>query len=199
MHWLFWLYFLLLLLTDVCGLALAAFTLPGLWLMLAGAAVYSWLTHEQFIGGGTLITLLVLAGAAEIGEIFLGGAGAKKAGGTKWGMLGGLVGGILGGFFLTFIPIPFVSTIIGICLGCFLGAFVVELALGQPVTQSAKIGIGAARGKFTGIVGKVGVGLVMVAITFFMGLPLHVLSHPQATTAPTIVIPPTAAATTQTR
>lgn len=168
------LYYLLLLVTDVCGLILAALTLPGLWLMLAGAAIYAWLTHGQYLGWRTLIALLVLALIAEIAEIFLGGAGAKKAGATGWGMAGGLIGGILGGVLLTgLIPIPLLGTIIGICLGCFVGAFAVEFLMGQPLGQSAMIGLGAAKGKLTGIAGKILIGLLMTLVTLIAGCPIH--------------------------
>ncbi len=173
-----WLYFLLLLATDLCGLILAAFTLPGLWLMLGGAAIYAWLTGGDYLSYPTLLALLVLALSAEILEIFLGGAGAKKAGASGWGVTGGLIGGIVGGICLTgLIPFPVLGTIIGICLGCFLGAFSVELLLGQPLSQSARIGMGAARGKLTGIVAKVAIGLAMMLLTFVSGFPIHGRKH----------------------
>jgi hypothetical protein len=166
------LFYLLLLVTDLCGIVLAAFTLPGLWLMVAGAGVYAWLTKGNFIGWRTLVALLVLALIAEIAEIFIGGAGAKKAGGSGWGIAGGLIGGIIGGIFLTtVIPIPVLGTVIGICLGCFAGAFAVELLMGQSLTQSVKIGFGAAAGKLGGIVGKVGIGVLMFFITLIAGCP----------------------------
>jgi uncharacterized protein YqgC (DUF456 family) len=185
------LYFLLLLVTDLVGLMLAAFTLPGLWLMVAGAAVYAWLTDGYLLGWRTLIALLLLALIAEIAEIFFGGAGAKKAGASGWGITGGLVGGIVGGICLTgLIPIFILGTIIGICLGCFLGAFAVELLMGQPLTQSVKIGLGAATGKLTGIAGKVIFGLVMMLITFISGFPRH---HKKPAVVPParIVVPAT--------
>jgi uncharacterized protein YqgC (DUF456 family) len=167
-----WLYFLLLFITDLCGLVLAAFTLPGLWLMLAGAAVYAWLTHGYYLSYHTLIALFLLALAAEIAELFLGGAGAKKAGASGWGIAGGLLGAIIGGICLTpFIPIPILGTIIGICLGSFAGAFVVEALMGQPLTRSVAIGYGAAKGRLTGIVGKVGIGVVMVLLTMVAAFP----------------------------
>jgi uncharacterized protein YqgC (DUF456 family) len=185
MHWLFWLYFLLLLVTDIIGLILAAFTLPGLWLMLAGAAIYAWLTHGEYLGKHTLIVLLVLTAGAELAEIFLGGAGAKKAGASRWGIFGGLIGGIIGGFCLTgVIPIPILGTVIGICLGSFLGAFVIEMALGQPLSQSALIGYGAAKGKFTGILSKVAIGVIMLLITFCEAPPFHLFSHNAVTPTP---------------
>jgi uncharacterized protein YqgC (DUF456 family) len=185
-----WIYFLLLLLTDLCGLILAAFTLPGLWLMLAGAAVYAWLTHGYYLGIKSLIALLVLATIAEIAEVFLGGAGAKKAGASGWGVFGGIIGGIIGGIFLTgLIAIPILGTIIGICIGSFAGAFIVELIMGQTLSQSALIGLGAAKGKITGIAGKVMIGLLMMLITFFAAFPIHPTKPPAAAATPAITTP----------
>lgn len=167
-----WVYYLLLLATDAVGLVLAAFTLPGLWLMLAAAAFYAYLTHGYYVGYKTLIVLLILTAGSEIAELFLGGAGAKKAGASKWGILGGLLGAILGGIFLTgFIPVPILGTVIGICLGSFAGAFTIEVLLGQPVLQSMRIGYGAAKGRFFGIAGKVTIGLVIFLITLWTALP----------------------------
>ena len=182
-----WLYFLLLLVTDICGIVLASFTLPGLWLMLAGAAIYAWLTHGFYLGSYPLVALLILALSAEIAEIFLGGAGAKKAGASFWGILGGLAGAVIGGICLTgLIPIPILGTIIGICLGSFLGAFTIELMLGQPLSQSVLIGYGAAKGRFTGIIAKVAIGCVMFVITFFAAFPIHAKNPaPMSTTRPT--------------
>jgi uncharacterized protein YqgC (DUF456 family) len=169
-----WLYFLLLLATDICGLVLAAFMLPGLWLMLAGAAIYAWLTHGNYLSYYTLIALLLLAFAAELSELYFGGAGAKKAGASAWGMGGGLIGAIVGSITLSgLVPVPILGTIIGICLGTFLGAFSIELVLGQPLSQSAAIGLGAAKGRLTGIAGKLGIGGLMMAITFFTAFPHH--------------------------
>jgi uncharacterized protein YqgC (DUF456 family) len=176
-----WLYFTLLLGIDLIGLILAAFTLPGLWLMLGAAAIYAWITHGYYLSFQTLIALLILAVTAEIMELVFGGAGAKKAGASGWGIAGGLLGAIIGGIFLTpLIPIPILGTIIGICLGSFAGAFAVELFLGQPITQSLKIGFGAAKGRLTGIIGKIAIGVVMFLLTIVAGFPIH---GPRATTA----------------
>jgi uncharacterized protein YqgC (DUF456 family) len=174
-----WIYFLLLLATDICGIALAAFTLPGLWLMLAGAAIYTGLTHGYYLGLKSLIALLMLATGAEIAEILLGGAGAKKAGASGLGILGGMIGAIIGGIVLSGI-VPILGTIIGICLGSFVGAAGVEIVMGQPIVQSAKIGIGAAKGKLTGIVAKIVTGLAMFLLTLLAAFPVK-CSTPQQT------------------
>lgn len=183
-----WAYYLLLLATNVVGLLLAAYTLPGLWLMLAAAAGYAFLTHGEYLSYKTLITLLALATIAEVAEFVFGGAGAKKAGASKWGIIGGLIGAIVGGIFLTgVIPIfaP-LSTIIGICLGSFAGAFGIEIVLGRPVKQSIQIGYGAAKGRLYGIVGKVAIGVMMFIIMLWTALPVHLWSSsaPPATSVP---------------
>ena len=191
-------YFALLIVLDACGVALAALTLPGTWLILIASTGYALLTHRHYLGGGTLLILLALAVAAEIGEFALGGAGAKKAGASKWGIFGSLVGAILGGIFLSgVLPIFFpLSTICGICLGSFGGAFAVELLLGGPVGKSLRIGFGAAVGRLMGIVGKFTVALVMTVLSLAMGLPTrqHVTPRPGPTTVPATTRPATSRA-----
>lgn len=170
-----WIYFLLLLGIDVIGLVLAAFTLPGLWLMLGAAAVYALLTHGAYLGFKSLVALLALALLSEAAEFFLGGSGAKKAGASGWGIAGALLGGLVGGIFLTgFIPIPVVGTIIGICLGSFAGAFTIEVIMGKPVHQSFHIGVGAFKGRLYGIASKLAIGIVMFGITIPAAFPHHV-------------------------
>jgi uncharacterized protein YqgC (DUF456 family) len=169
-----WIYYFLLLVVALGGLLLAIFMLPGLWLMLAAAAVYAMVSHRAFVGNKTLIALLLLAGLAEVSDVILGGAGAKRAGASGWGILGGFVGAIIGGIFLSVVPIPIVSTVIGICLGSFLGASSVELIMGQGAGASIRIGYGTAKGRFIGIVCKMTLGVVMLLIVIWKGLPIHI-------------------------
>jgi uncharacterized protein YqgC (DUF456 family) len=192
-----WLYYLLLLVFELAGIAITVMTLPGLWLMLAAAAVYALLTHGNYIGWWTLATLLVLATVAEIIEFTSSGAGAKRAGGGRAGLWGALLGGLLGGIFLSFIPIPVLSTLVGVCLGTFLGAMIGELAFGREITHSLKIGFGAAKGRLFGTFIKLGFGCVMLMITMAVGLPIGGRKAvPGKTVAPvTTVAPSTAPAT----
>lgn len=154
------------------GLALTIMTLPGLWLMVASAAGYALLTHFNFIGWKTLAVLLVWAGIAEVVELTSSGSGAKKAGGGKRGLWGALIGGIVGGIWLSFIPIPVISTLAGVCLGTFLGAMIGELSAGRRVHHSAWIGLGAAKGRLVGTFVKLGFGVVMLMITLVIGFPV---------------------------
>ncbi len=167
-----WLYYLLLLIADICGLALTAVMMPGLWIMVAAAAGYGYLTHGHHLGWKTMIALFLLALGAEFAEIFIGGAGAKKAGASKWGILGGLIGAIVGAI-IWGILLPAVGAIIGICLGSFVGAFGLEMLMGKPAQQSAQIGLGAAHGRFLGILTKLGIGIVMLFLSMIVGLPIR--------------------------
>jgi uncharacterized protein YqgC (DUF456 family) len=174
MHWYYWLYYVLLLLILTAGVFVNVMLVPGLWLMVAAAAGYALLTHLGFIGWKTLIALLVLALAAEIVELALGGAAAKKAGGGKLAMIGAVIGGIVGGIVLTpMIPIPIVGTVVGVCLGSFLGAMVAELAGGREMFHSLKVGAGAATGRFAGIVSKLAFGFVMWVIAAILAFPVR--------------------------
>jgi len=178
-----WIEYLLLLVVLLAGLGLLVITMPGLWLMTAAACVYGLFTHFRYIGAKTLITLLLLSFIAEIVELTLGGAAAKKAGGGRRAMIGGLAGGVLGGIFLTFlIPIPVLGTIAGICLGSFLGAAGFELLGGQPIPHSFRVGVGAAKGRFMGIVSKLVFGIVMFLLTLVVALPVGGKSRIQPTT-----------------
>lgn len=154
------------------GLTMTVMTLPGLWLMVAAAAGYAWLTHGAYIAWRTLAVLLALALVAEVVETASAGAGAKRAGGGRRGLWGAIIGGILGGIFLTFVPIPIVSTFIGVCLGTFLGAMVGELSGGRELGSSAVIGVGAAAGRVKGTLLKLCFGLTITGIVLWNGLPL---------------------------
>jgi uncharacterized protein len=186
-------YYIVLFVILLVGLVLTIMTLPGLWLMLAAALGYAWLTHWNYIWWKTLAALLVIAGLGEVVELMFSAKGAKSSGGTKRGAWGALIGGVLGGLFLSFIPIPIISTLIGVCLGTFLGAMIGELSGGREALDSAFVGVGAAKGRLMGTLAKVALGGVMVAIIMVVGFPRPVRSASAAgTTTTTIRVPATA-------
>lgn len=166
-------YYILLFLLLLTGLAITVMTLPGLWLMLAAAGAYAWLTGGAFLGWKTLATLLVLAGLGEVVELAFAGGGAKKAGAGRRGTWGALIGGLLGGIFLSFIPIPVISTLVGVCIGTFLGAMVGELSGGREFGHSAIVGVGAAKGRLMGTLAKTALGGLMMGLTLWVALPVH--------------------------
>ncbi len=165
-----WLYYILLLLIAAAGLILVVCTLPGLWLITGSAAVYALITHERHLGFKTLIALLVLSLTGEAFELLAGSAAARKSGGGRRGMIGGIAGGVLGGIIGSFF-FPIVLSIVGICIGSFVGAAVLELLGGQPAVQSLGIGWGAAKGRFQGMILKLAVGLVMALLVLVTAFP----------------------------
>jgi uncharacterized protein YqgC (DUF456 family) len=170
-----WLWYLALLCVMLLGLFTNILGLPGLWLLVAAVAGYAWVTgFNVYVGWASLLTLVGLGIVAEIIEFAAGGAGAKAAGGTKRAMLGGIVGALIGGVVLSFfVPIPIVGTIFGACLGAFIGAALIELAIYRDVNRAARVGTGAARGRFWGIIYKTIVGIVMFLIAAVAALPLE--------------------------
>jgi len=193
-----WLYYSILIVVQIIGLALALFQMPGLWLMLAATGVYAWVTMSRGYVGWSLVVLLILALLAEAVEFVAGGAGAKKAGASKMGMFAAMLGGIVGAILGTFVvPIPIVGTIIGACIGSFVGAMGVEYYKRQDLDHSLRVGYGAAQGRLMGILGKLAIGCVMLLVTIVVALPIG--GRPATGTVPTVLIlPATTQAATQT-
>jgi uncharacterized protein YqgC (DUF456 family) len=176
-------YYALLLLILLAGFVLTVVTLPGTWLILLGFGVYGLLTRSAgYVGWKSLLSLFLLAAVAEMIDIFGSGAGAKKAGASRWAMFGAVVGGLLGAIFLSFILFFPAGTIAGACIGCFVGAGVVELLVRRDVGQSFRVGFHAARGRLLGIVVKIMAALLMVCISAWSALPVR--SHLPQPTAP---------------
>jgi uncharacterized protein YqgC (DUF456 family) len=172
-----WLYYILLLLVCVGGMALVVVTLPGLWLMTIAAAIYALLTKELFLGHKSLIALFLLALVAEILELTAGGAAAKKAGGSRRAAIGAFVGGIAGGIIGSFV-LPLVLTIVGICIGSFVGAMLGEITVAREATQALRVGWGAAKGRLFGVLLKLGFGGVMFLIILIAAFPFPRPSSP---------------------
>ena len=193
MDWLHLVYYIALFALLLTGLFVNLLGLPGLWLMLASALGYALVTGwNRYVGWPSLIALLVLALVAEAVEFVAGSAGAKKAGGSKRGMLGAIVGGLLGGFFLTFlVPVPILGTIVGVCVGTFLGAWGVELMVGREMDQSVQIGFGAAKGRLVGTLLKTLFGVTMLIVAMVTAWPRGAAAPAAATIPP----PPTSPAT----
>jgi uncharacterized protein YqgC (DUF456 family) len=154
------------------GMFLNIVGLPGIWLMIGAVGVFAWLTRaHQFVGTTSLIVLVVLGLLAEVVEFLAGSAGAKKAGGSKRAAMGAIVGALIGGIFLSVIPIPIISTIVGACLGAFIGAAVVELMIFKDVDRSMRVGVGAAHGRFMGILGKLIFSIIIYIVAAVVAFP----------------------------
>jgi uncharacterized protein YqgC (DUF456 family) len=192
-----WLYYILLLILCVVGLFINILGLPGLWLMVAAYGAYWWATASRdYVGVWSTVTIIVLALLAELVEFLAGAAGSKAAGGSKRGMAGAIIGGIVGGLAGTPL-LPVVGTIVGACLGSFIGAFVIELAIGRTHDDSLKIGIGAAKGRFMGIVAKLAFGIAILFVALICAIPTGGTPAAGTPAVTPATIPTTQPATTQ--
>jgi len=176
-----WLWYIALFVTLISGLYLNILGLPGLWLMLLAHALFAVATGwDVYVGLPSVITLFVLAVLAEFAEFAAGAAGSKVAGGSLRAMLGAIAGGIVGAILLTaLVPIPVVGTIIGACLGAFIGAMVLEF-WGTDWRQALRVGWGAAKGRFWGIVLKTVFGGSMLIVSMIVALPIGAATPPPA-------------------
>ena len=164
------LYYVLLIAVLTLGWFVNILGLPGLWLMVIAFLGYAFATGwDVYVGWPSTVLLVVLAGLAEVFEFIAGAAGSAAAGGRKRAVAGALVGGFIGGIVGTPL-LPIVGTIVGACAGAFLGAAIIELK-DQGVRRSLRIGMGAAKGRFWGTVGKLAIGLVMFLVAAACALP----------------------------
>jgi len=143
----------ILMLTGLLGSVLPI--LPGAPLILLGAFIYAWHTDFVVITLGTLIVLLILTLFSQALDYVASVIGAKKFGGSRWGMGGAFLGGIIG---------LFLGGILGIIIGPFLGALIFELIHGRGMTASFKIGLGTLVGFLGGALGKVVIAMIMIGI-----------------------------------
>src|SRR4051794_34013721 len=190
-----WLYYLILLAVLFTGLFVNVLGLPGLWLMVGALALYGWLSGAGFgdyVGWPSVITVAAIALVAEVVEFMAGSAGAKQAGGSKRAGVGAIVGALIGGFLFS-IPVPVVGTIIGVCLGAFAGAAIAQLTVAQDVAHSFRVGAGAAKGRFYGIVSKLAFGMVILIISMISAFPIRsrATASGSTSTAPTTPVIPT--------
>jgi uncharacterized protein YqgC (DUF456 family) len=168
---LIWVYYILLLIAAAGGLVMVLCTLPGLWLMTACAGIYALVTRDHHIlGFKTMLALLILSLVGETFELLAGSAAAKQAGGGRRGMIGGIIGGIAGGIIGSFF-LPVVLTIVGVCIGSFVGAAGFEMLGSDGAVHSVRVGWGAAKGRFQGMILKLGIGIVMSLLILVAAFP----------------------------
>ncbi|MCH2126260.1 MAG: DUF456 domain-containing protein [Pirellulaceae bacterium] len=165
----------LILLQIACWI-LSVLGLPGNWLIILLASIFSYFApdeHRADFDWQVILLLCVVAIFGEGLELLAGAMGAAKQGGSKRGailsLLGSLVGGLAGIFLGTFIPLPLFGQLAGALLGASVGALggsiLGERWKGKELEESWKIGKAAFWGRLFGTLGKVMVGGIMIAVT----------------------------------
>ena len=132
--------------------------LPGPILIYGGMLLYGFMTQFStldayfFLLQGLVLVLIFLI------DYIASAVGTKRYGGSKQAVWGAVLGTIPGLIFLG--PL-------GIVIGPFLGAVVVELLRGKDINQTMRVGLGTLIGLLGGTVVKIGVEIVMI-VYFFM-------------------------------
>lgn len=132
--------------------------LPGIPIAFAGMLLAAWLGDFKEISVLTIVVLGLLTAASIAVDFFASLIGAKRAGASKYAMLGGAVGGLIGFFVLN---------IVGLIIGPFIGVVTVEMIRGKTAREAGKIGLGTWIGMAVGMALKVGLAFAMLGIFLF--------------------------------
>lgn len=132
--------------------------LPGIPLAFMGMLLAAWVGDFTKISLITVIVLGLLTAASVAVDFFASLVGAKRAGASKFAMLGGALGGLIG--FL-------VLNIVGLIIGPFIGVVAVEMFRGKTAREAGKIGLGTWIGMAVGMALKVGLAFTMLGIFLF--------------------------------
>ncbi len=174
-----------LILTSLTLLALVAWCanvlgMPGNWVIVCFGVVCVWLAPAESQYAITLLPLILIIGAAALGELleFLAGAmGASRLGASKRGtvlaVLGSIGGAILGLVFGTALPPPILGNVIASLMlggaGAFIGAVTGERWAGKSWDESFDVGSAAFWGRLLGTVGKAVCG-TLACTTFIVAI-----------------------------
>ncbi len=127
--------------------------MPGPPLSFLGLLIVAIATHFAPPLTSQLVLILALIMViVTVLDYIIPVAGAKKYGASKWGIWGSIAGMLIG---LLFFP-P-----LGIILGAFLGAVVVELLIGKSGKEAFRAGWGTFLGTLLGTILKLAVSFVM--------------------------------------
>ncbi len=130
---------------------------PGLPLILGAALFHGLITGFTAFGPGRL---LVLAGLTAIGYVLdglAGALGARRFGGSRWGIAGAVLGGVVGLF----------AGLLGLILGPLVGAVIGEVVSGRQLRDSLRIGLGTFLGILAGGAIRFAVALTMAGLTLW--------------------------------
>lgn len=151
---LLWLVVSIFFLAGIIGSILPG--LPGPPFVFIGVLIYGLVKGFSDIGWIILVVLGGLTILSQVLDYLASAYGAKKFGGSSWGIWGSLAGGLIG-FFIFAVP--------GMILGLFAGAVLLELWKGGKDTRGAlKVGGGSLLGFLGGTLVKVIFSLLMIGI-----------------------------------
>lgn len=156
---------LLLALVLFGSLLMIPFGLPGLWVMLGAAVIYSATGGGAAISTATLVLVGVLAVIAEVIEYVLSARYVRIYGGSRRGAWGAIIGGTIGA--IMGVPIPIIGSLVGAFAGSFIGALIAELGGGAGKKDASRAAWGALVGRALAAAMKVAIGLGIAVWIFF--------------------------------
>ena len=142
------------------GLLLSMLAFSGTWLVLLAALVTALSTGFPNIG--TLIAFALLCIAAEVLEALAGFLGVQKRGGSKLAGVAALIGGLFGAVIGSGV-FPIIGTFLGMLVGSFALAYLVEYRNSGKQAEAAHIARGA-------VWARLGIMLLKTALTLAMSL-----------------------------
>ena len=149
---LLWVVAVVLVVIGLVGTVLPA--LPGAMLIVAGLVVAAWSDGFMKVGVWTLVVIGAIGAASYLVDFAAAALGAKQFGASPRAMVGAGLGTMLG----LFLGLP------GIIIGPFLGAVIGELTVHRDMAKVGKAGFAAWIGFLIGMVVKVGIAFLMIAI-----------------------------------
>jgi uncharacterized protein len=151
--------YILLGIIAIAGLVLTVLDLPGIWLIYLSTLILAWITGFEVITIPVLVILFFISFLSTFIDNIVVALGAKRMGGSKWGMLGAVLGGIVG---------LMIGNVIGLLLGPLIGATSFELVFAHKnFNESLKAGIGSFIGLLLSIVLKlaINVGIIVYVLS----------------------------------
>lgn len=156
---------LLLALVLFGSLLMIPFGLPGLWVMVGAAVIYTYTGGGAAISTATLVLVGLLAVIAEVIEYVLSARYVRIYGGSRRGAWGAIIGGTIGA--IMGVPIPIIGSLIGAFAGSFIGALIAELGAGAAKKDASRAAFGALVGRAVAAAMKVAIGLGIAIWIFF--------------------------------
>ena len=145
---------LLIMLVGIVGSIIPA--IPSTSLVLLAAVIHKLWFGAASLGIAPLIALVLLTAITLVLDYVASMIGAKKLGGSWWGIGGACIGALVGAFIPIFIA--------GIFIGTFVGAVCFEMIGGRELKHATRAGLGALIGLLAGAIGKVAGCIAMIAI-----------------------------------
>jgi uncharacterized protein YqgC (DUF456 family) len=142
------------------GVGVAGTILPGIpgpALIFAGMVVAAWADGFQKVGIFTLGILLALTLLTFVVDYAAAAVGAKRAGASKWGILGAAVGTVAGLFF----GLP------GLIVGPYVGAFAGEYAVRRKAREAGRVGFATWLGLLAAAVANIALIFAMIGVFAF--------------------------------